>query len=69
MCSIRERTNSFAALCNHIKELSLIQLKSSLIRPTHLQYGKMLELESSPIQLQGSLNELELSLINLRISK
>ena len=30
-------------------ESSLIRLKSSVIRPTRLQYGKLLELESSQI--------------------
>ena len=67
MCTIRERTNSFASLYNLIKELSN-SIKSSLIQSARLQYGKMLELESSVIQLQSSLIELESSQIHLRIN-
>ena len=66
MCTIKERTNSFAALSIEL-ESSLLQLKNSLVRPTRLQYGKMMALESCQNQLETSLIELENSLINLRI--
>ena len=39
-------------------ESSQIQLKSSLIRPTSMQYVKMLALQSYHIQLQSSVIEL-----------
>ena len=50
-------------------EISLIQFKSSLIRPTRLQYGIMLESESFPIQLQSSLIKVEIELSNSIIDK
>ena len=67
MRTIREHTNSFAALCNWIRELSnsIEELSYTTNTPT---IWKMLELESSPIQLQTSLIKLESSPINLRIS-
>ena len=67
MWTIRERTNSFAELCNWL-ESSLIQLKSSLLRQHACNMKKMLELESSSIQFQSSLIESESSLIYLRVS-
>ena len=57
MCSIRERTNSFAELCNwtnSIKELSNTTNTSAI--------WKNVELESFPIQLQSSVIEFESSL-------
>ena len=64
MCSIRGRTNSFAALCNWIRELSN-PIKSSLIRPTRLQYGKNVgirELSSSITEVSNWIRELSNSI-------
>ena len=53
MCTIRERTNSFAEICNTANTSAV---------------WKMMEFESSPIQFQGSQIDLDPSLIYLRIS-
>ena len=54
---LKEPTNPFNCSVLAVIELksSLIQLKSSLIRPTCIQYWKMLELDSSLIQLYRAL--------------
>ena len=67
MCTIRERINSFAALCNWIRELtySIKELSNTVNKPA---IWKMLEIESSQIQLQSSPIESESSPINFRIS-
>ena len=68
MCTIRERTYSFAALCNWIRELSYSIKELSNTANTPAIWKKIFELESCQIQLETSLIELENSLINLRIS-
>ena len=66
MCTIRERTNSFAAFCNWLRELSSSIKELFSTTNTPAIYGRMMELESCQIQLQTSLIELENSLINLK---
>ena len=57
MCPIGEHTNSFAVLCNWIRELSN-SIKELTKDGQHVfNMEKMLELGSSPIQLQSSLIE------------
>ena len=60
MCTIREHTNLFAALRNWIRELSNSIKELSNVTNTS-QYGKIVKLDSCPIQLQNSLIELESS--------
>ena len=59
MCTVRERTNSLQRSVIEL-ESSLIQLKSSRIRPTRLQYGKHIgirELSNSITELSNSFTE------------
>ena len=56
MCTIRERTNPFAVLCNRELSYSIKELSNTANMPAIWKHvGK----ESSLIQLQSSLIELE----------
>ena len=65
MCTIRERTYSFAELCNWIRELSK-SIKELTNTPTCLRYEKKIGIrELGKVNLENSLIQLESSLIQL----
>ena len=75
MCTIRERTDSFAALCNWIRDLSnsVEELSYTTNTPAMWKNVRIRELsyfitESPLIQLESSLIQLQISLIQLKSS-
>ena len=70
MCTIIERTNSFAAFCNWIRELSIsIKELSNTAKLTAIKSLKKLELKISVTQWESSVIQLERPLIELESSQ